>query len=149
MFDVKRMKKWPRESVRKMASLSIVKPITHTSTTVPTSAFTIRNMEHLHSKTLENRIVVIDFKGHAKVKHDIGTIRAHLTLNHSRRMRIDNNKGKRNLFFNTWSRFTSTDCAGLDCESTLAAPTIHGATHACVRLLHDETAPSRCNISRS
>mmetsp|Transcript_29608 Transcript_29608/g.48855 ORF Transcript_29608/g.48855 Transcript_29608/m.48855 type:complete len:200 (-) Transcript_29608:340-939(-) len=52
----------------------------------------------VHSKSLQNCIVVVYLKGHAEIKHYIRAIGAHLALNDRTRMRVDNDERQRNLF---------------------------------------------------
>jgi len=58
-----------------------------------------RHVSSIHVHFLEYRVVVVDFKGQRKVKHDVGSIPGHVTLDHRRLVRVDHDERKRNHFF--------------------------------------------------
>ena len=61
-------------------------------------SYAILVLRYLHFHFLQNRIIVVDFKWQGKIEHDIGSIARHIALDDRRLVRVDNNKGQRNLF---------------------------------------------------
>ena len=59
---------------------------------------TTLSVASLHVHSLENGIVIIDFKGTVKLKHDVGLFLVHIALHHGRWFCVANDKGQWNLF---------------------------------------------------
>jgi len=57
-----------------------------------------RHVGLVHSHSLENRVVVLDFKWQRKVKLNIGSVSRHVAIDSGRLVGIDHNKGQWNLF---------------------------------------------------
>lgn len=57
------------------------------------------SINNLHSHSLENRVVILQFKWKRKVKHDIGPVRGHITIESRTLVGVDHDEGEANVLF--------------------------------------------------
>lgn len=57
------------------------------------------HVRSIHSHLLENRVVILQFKGKRKVKHDVGPVRRHVAIERRILVGIDHDERKSNMLF--------------------------------------------------